>query len=298
MRVHHLNCGLMRPVGGSLFDGFSKGPTAELTCHCLLVETDRGLVLVDTGFGLRDMARPYSRLSPIFIHLDRIQLDPDLTAVRQIVALGFSPRDVRHIVMTHLDFDHAGGLEDFPDATVHVMEAELEAAWRRDGIIARERYPWEQLDEVQHWMTYRPGGGRWYGFEAVRELAGLPPELLFVSLPGHTAGHAGVAINTGSGWLLHAGDTYFFRHEMDRPTRVCPPGTRAYQRLMATDYELHLHNQERLREVYGERRGVLTVFCTHDAVEFDALAQRSSAPAQAWARRSEPSPAEGADAAV
>ena len=85
---------------------------------------------------------------------------------------------------------------------------------------------------------------------------------------------------------------------MDRPYRVCPPGARAYQRLMATDYELHLHNQERLREVYGERRGALTVFCTHDAVEFDALAQRSSAPAQAWARRSEPSPAEGADAAA
>lgn len=65
----------MGPIGGALFDGFSQGPTAHLVCHCLLVETDRGLVLIDTGFGLRDIESPYSRLSPFFIHFNRIQFD-------------------------------------------------------------------------------------------------------------------------------------------------------------------------------------------------------------------------------
>jgi hypothetical protein len=64
MRIHHLNCGCMCPIGGPLFDGFSRGPRARLVCHCLLVETDQGLVLIDTGFGLRDVKAPYSRLSP------------------------------------------------------------------------------------------------------------------------------------------------------------------------------------------------------------------------------------------
>jgi len=42
----------MCPVGGVLFDSFSKGIYAHLVCRCLLIETDRdGLVLVDTGFG-------------------------------------------------------------------------------------------------------------------------------------------------------------------------------------------------------------------------------------------------------
>ena len=59
MRIHHLNCGCMCPVGGRLWDGVSRGPTAQLVCHCLLVETDSGLVLVDTGFGLRDVEEPY-----------------------------------------------------------------------------------------------------------------------------------------------------------------------------------------------------------------------------------------------
>ncbi len=271
MRIHHLNCGLMRPVGGRLFDGFSKGLTGELICHCLLIEADDGLVLVDTGFGTRDVAAPARRLSPFFLLLDNIQLDMRLTAARQIEALGYSRSDVRHIVMTHLDFDHAGGLEDFPLATVHVTERELDAARRQDGPRARRRYPRQQLDEVRNWRTYRPGGARWLGFRAVWELNGLPPEILFVSLPGHTEGHAGVAIKDGKGWLLHAGDVYFHRHEMDRPARECPPATRAYQRMMAVDLDLHLENQARLRELYQDPRAGVTVFCTHDALEFEAL---------------------------
>jgi glyoxylase-like metal-dependent hydrolase (beta-lactamase superfamily II) len=299
MRVHHLNCGCMCPWGGPIWDGVSRGPTGRLICHCLLVEADDGLVLVDTGFGTGDMERPYQRLSPLFIHLNRIQFERRYTALEQVRSLGFSPRDVRHIVLTHLDFDHAGGLDDFPDATVHVMRAEMDQAEDRDGFIARNRYRPQQWDRVRNWRFYDVSRGeRWFGFEAVRNLDGLPPEILMIPLPGHTWGHCGIAIDTPDGWLLDAADTYFYRREIDRPERQAPVGPRAYQRLMATDYELHLHNQERLREVYGERRGVLTVFCTHDAVEFDALAQRSSTPAQAWARRSEPSPAERATAST
>ena len=57
-----------------------------------------------------------------------IQLREQDTAIRQLEALGHKASDVRHIVLTHLDFDHAGGLEDFPNATVHVMDAEFVAA--------------------------------------------------------------------------------------------------------------------------------------------------------------------------
>ncbi|WP_223281445.1 MBL fold metallo-hydrolase [Streptomyces antnestii] len=43
-------------------------------------------------------------------------LDTGETAVRQVAALGYDIEDVRHIVLTHLDLDHAGGLRDFPPA--------------------------------------------------------------------------------------------------------------------------------------------------------------------------------------
>jgi glyoxylase-like metal-dependent hydrolase (beta-lactamase superfamily II) len=279
MRVHHLNCGCMCPLGGALMDGASSGPTARLACHCLLVETDRdGLVLVDTGFGTRDVTEPYSRLSPLFIYLNRIQFDPSDTALHQIEALGFSARDVRHVVVTHLDFDHAGGLDDFPHASVHVMELELRATEERDGFIARQRYRPEQWDAVRDWRTYRADGERWFRFEAVRELDGLPPEILMIPLPGHTWGHAGVAIDTPDGWLLNAADTYFVRHEVDRPERECPPGARAYQRMMAVDHDLHLHNQDRVRALAQDESAGVRIFCSHDPIELEALQRLAPSP--------------------
>ncbi|MDF2688639.1 MAG: beta-lactamase domain protein, partial [Microvirga sp.] len=169
MRIHHVNCGCMCPVGGKLWDGVSRGMTAQLICHCQLIETDNsGLVLVDTGFGSRDVEDPYERLSPLFIHTNRIQLEHRYTALEQVKSLGFSPRDVRHIVLTHLDFDHAGGIEDFPEATVHVLEAEMEIAEDRHGLINTRRYSPEQWDEVRNWRFYNPSGERWFGFESVR----------------------------------------------------------------------------------------------------------------------------------
>jgi len=195
------------------------------------------------------------------------------TALHQVRALGYSPSDVRHIVLTHLDFDHAGGLEDFPNARVHVMDVEREAAERsRRGFVAKRRYRPAQWDQVRDWRTYKESAGeKWFGFDAVRSLDGLPPEILMVPLPGHTRGHAGIAIDTGSGWVLNAGDAYFYRRELDVDRRRCTPGLRLYQRLMDTDRQLRFTNQERLRELKREHPDEIVIFCSHDEKELEAL---------------------------
>lgn len=275
MRIHHLNCGCMCPVGGALFDGFSRGLTAHLVCHCLLIETNQGLVLVDTGFGQQDVQSPYSRLSPFFIHFNNIQFNRKYTAIQQVEQLGFSANDVRHIVLTHLDFDHAGGIEDFPNAAVHVMQSEMDAARTRQGFINRRRYRPEQWDEVKQWKHYAAGGEPWFGFEAVRDLEGLPPEILLIPLAGHTPGHAGIAIQTPEGWLLHAGDAYFYRYEMDAAKRRCTPGLRFYQTLMEVNRQARLHNQDRLYALSCNQNNNVRLFCSHDAIELKAFTDPS-----------------------
>ncbi|HEY0027346.1 MAG TPA: MBL fold metallo-hydrolase [Allosphingosinicella sp.] len=277
MRIHHLNCGTDCPFGGALFDGRSKGLTGHLVCHCLLIETDAGLVLVDTGYGLRDVAHPHRpphpRITKTMRGMLNIKLREEETAIRQIERLGFSPADVRHIVLTHLDFDHAGGLEDFPNATIHLMDAEFSAATGpRNGFVPRNRYRPGQFNEVANWRRYSGQGESWFGFPAVRALQGLPPEILLVPLPGHTWGHAGVAVDTGEGWLLHAGDAYFYRGEMRGEKRKCTPGLRAYQTMMEVDRAQRLSNQERLRRLSVEKAGEVRILCAHDVVEFEAAA--------------------------
>ena len=75
----------------------APGPIDCVT-HCLLVDTDR--------HGLQE------------------------TAIARIQALGRDPRDVRHIVFTHLDLGHASGLSDFPWATAHAIADERRHASR------------------------------------------------------------------------------------------------------------------------------------------------------------------------
>jgi glyoxylase-like metal-dependent hydrolase (beta-lactamase superfamily II) len=277
MRIHHLNCGTDCPFGGALFDGRSKGLTGHLVCHCLLIEASQGLVLVDTGYGLRDVHHPHRpphpRITKTMRSLLNIKLREEETAIRQIERLGFSAADVRHILLTHLDFDHAGGLEDFPHATIHLMDAEFTAATGpRNGFVPRNRYRPGQFNEVAKWRRYSGQGEGWYGFPAVRDLEGLPPEILLVPLPGHTWGHAGVAVDTGQGWLLHAGDAYFYRGEMRGEKRKCTPGLRGYQTMMEVDRAQRLANQEKLRLLSVERAAEIRILCAHDVVEFEAAA--------------------------
>lgn len=273
MKVHHLNCGTCCPLGGRLFDGVSKGAQAHLVCHCLLIETEaHGLVLVDTGFGTRDVSDP-TRLPAFFRNLLNVQFRETDTALAQVRALGHQPQDVRHIIVSHLDLDHAGGLEDFPDATIHVMRRELEAARAHDGgVTGKLRFQPKQWDAVTNWRLHNPGEGeRWFGFEAVRDLPGLPPEILMIPLTGHTHGHAGVAIRQASDWLLYAGDAYFYRGEvLDPPRRLS--GATSLQRMMDSDRDARTLNQRRLRELQRDHGGEVRLFCAHDAVEFGLLA--------------------------
>ena len=277
MRIHHLNCGTCCPVGGRLFDGTTDGPLGHLVCHCLLIESDAGLVLVDTGFGIRDIAHPHRRLSEFFLKLNNIQLRLEETAESQLRALGFDPRDVRHIVTTHLDFDHAGGIEDFPNAAIHVTsrEKDVAQAGRGGAFVGRRRYRPQQWNEVLDWRLYSMGQGeRWFGFDAVRDLDGLPPEILLVPLAGHTWGHCGVAVQGDDGWLLHAGDAYFYRGEVGTEEPTCPPGLAGYQRLMEVDRAARLANQAKLRRLSLDHGDEVRVFCAHDPVEFAVLRER------------------------
>jgi glyoxylase-like metal-dependent hydrolase (beta-lactamase superfamily II) len=242
----------------------------------MLIEVGETLVLIDTGFGLRDIADARSRLSRLFLALLAPDFREEFTAIRQIEALGYDARDVRHIVLTHLDFDHAGGLDDFPHAKVHMLGAERRAAEAQRSMLDRMRYRPQQWSTRSNWTTYSAlSGEKWYGFDCVRELTGVPPEILLVPLTGHTLGHAGVAVErTGGSWILQAGDAYFYHAEMDLEQPRCPPGLRFYQWMMEQERGARLLNQRRLRELKRNHSKAVRIMSSHDVLEFEAAAHR------------------------
>lgn len=252
MKVHHLNCGTMNPLGAP----------AGLVCHVLLLETDGGLVLVDSGFGLRDAADPAGRMGPARL-LIRPIFDVAESAIRQIEALGFSARDLRHIVLTHFDADHVGGLADFPWAKVHLTAAEAFATLHPQTVMERERYRPASRAHGPTLVEHTPDGEAWRGFAAAKELTEITRGLVLVSLPGHSRGHAAIAVETGDRCLFHVGDAFYDRRQIDG-TNGGPLLLRTMEKVVAVDRKRVQQNHERLAELCARREPDLVLMNAHD----------------------------------
>ena len=273
LKVHHLNCGTLRPRGAPLIR--SVVGAASTVCHCMLVETDQGLVLVDTGFGTADLEDPTGRLGKFFTRWIGPALDPAETAAAILPELGLSAADVTDIVLTHLDLDHAGGLPDFPRARVHLAVAELDAAVKRATSRERTRYSSVQWAHGAQWITYAARGEQWFVFDDVCQLQGLPPEILLVPLPGHTRGHCGVAVQSETGWLLHAGDAYVYSKGLaQRPP--WSPALKLYHHLADVSGPAARRSMERLRTLARDNEDQVQIFCSHDLGEFARLSGKPS----------------------
>jgi N-acyl homoserine lactone hydrolase len=85
-----------------------------------LIVHPQGLALFDTGLNL-DIWSPEAKKD--------ITQNPGQKVDTQLARLGYAPRDIKYVIMSHLHSDHAGGMDLFPDATFIVRKAELRAAW-------------------------------------------------------------------------------------------------------------------------------------------------------------------------
>ena len=259
MKIHHINCGCLKPFAAQFFPAVFP-PT--VVCHCMLIETKDRLVLVDTGLGRRDLENP-KRLG--LMGSFGIERDQKLTAYEQIKSLGLSPDDVTDLIPTHLDFDHAGGVEDFPQARVHISTDEYQACYGATDFKLKFRYKSIHYSHEVKWRLYEEKpNSEWKGFARAQPLKDLPEEISAVRLPGHSPGHFGVVVETSDGPLLHAGDAYYNRNELKKlPTQI---GLTIFQKLAHFDYKVAMQTQAKLSALEDVK-----VFCAHDRQELTSM---------------------------
>ena len=253
-RLVHLDCGLI------------ESPAGPACCHCVAAVEGGRAALVDCGIGLLDCADPEGRLGRELIDVVGFRCDADRTALRRLERLGVRAGGVEDVVLTHADPDHTGGLADFPGARVHVSAEELGA-----GRAGGARYVGAHFAHGPRWVEHASAGAEWFGLAARRLTVLGDVEVWLVELFGHTAGHCGVAVRDGDGWLLHAGDAYYLRAELDEPGH--PVGELSRSR--AWDDGARLASLERLRGLRAGLGGKLRMTGYHDVEEFGVFSAGS-----------------------
>jgi N-acyl homoserine lactone hydrolase len=197
----------------------------------LLEHPAAGLVLVDTGFH-RSVAEGRSRarsrnLGAVGTLMARnTRMDPQQTVAAQLKARGVDAADVGLIVMTHLHFDHASALCDFPSATVLVSKPEWAAAHARYPFL--HGYVPAQLDPRPSYRTLEFTAGD--PLEHTLDLFG-DGSLTLVSTPGHSLGHLSLIARLSEREALLTGDAAYTMATLRggaRPWRMEDP--RAFER--------------------------------------------------------------------
>jgi N-acyl homoserine lactone hydrolase len=180
----------------------------------LLEHPSAGLVLVDTGLHRSVTEGPASErsrnLGPIGRVMARdVRMGPEQTAVAQLRTLGVDPAEVRLIVMTHLHFDHASALCDFPGATVLVSEQEWRSATGRTGIV--HGYSKAQLAPSLNYTTVDfsgPAAASYGPFERAVDVFD-DGSLMLVFTPGHTVGHLSLIVRLSDREALLTADAAY-----------------------------------------------------------------------------------------
>ena len=204
MKLTWLNGGVTALDGGAMFGVVPKALWSrkypvndknqiELACEPILVQYEGKNYVIDTGVGFGKLNEKQLR---------NYGVSEESTIFESLQALGLTASDIDAVLMTHMHFDHAGGLTywegeqlvpTFPNATVYVTQAEWDEM-RHPNIRSRNTYWKENWEPVQHLVKM---------YEGEIEVA---PGVKLIHTGGHSEGHAIIRLEQNGEVLLHMAD--------------------------------------------------------------------------------------------
>lgn len=190
--------------GGNLFK------TRKLSHVSILIQHPKGTFVFDTGLGSEINGQFHDHFS--FLDRQLFKFTKLQSLKETLINNKFNPDSIDFIIPTHLHFDHASGIEDFPKATVWTTKQEYNHAFSEEATppaFIKEQYDadfikWKFMD----FSTI--------GYEIFKESYDIFNDgtVLLVKLPGHTKGSVGMFVN------LKSGKRYFFTGDLTWATEA------------------------------------------------------------------------------
>ncbi len=165
----------------------------ELRCDPILLQVNGKNILIESGLGKGKLTDKQKR---------NYGVTEESKLVESLAELGMKPADIDIICMTHLHFDHAGGLTGlegdqyvsvFPNAVIYASKVEWDEM-KSPNIRSRNTYwreNWEAIVDQVH------------TFDKELVVEGV---IKLIHTGGHSDGHSIIMINNGGEQLVHMGD--------------------------------------------------------------------------------------------
>jgi glyoxylase-like metal-dependent hydrolase (beta-lactamase superfamily II) len=226
----------------------------------LIEHPGAGAVLVDTGLHPSVSIDGSKNFGPVGRLAMRTRMTADQAASARLRTLGIDAARVKVVVMTHLHFDHASAVAEFPKATFVVDRVEWQHAIEPRG--GPRGYHARLFDFPFDWRTVDyedPAVDSFASFGRSVDLFG-DGSVRLVSTPGHTHGHQSVVVRLRGREALICADAVYSMKTLDEGAEPLMP------------HDRHKFNRS-LREIerFIEQSPGLLVFPGHDPEHWKTL---------------------------
>lgn len=165
-------------------DRFDEQIIYRSSLQNFLLDTDEGVILIDTGFKSGFKAPEKKLGAPLYMG-EKVN-----DYVEAFSALGYKTEQVTKILITHKHPDHSAAIASFPNAKVYISPEDADALKLEGDNIVR--------------VSYKDGAYK--NFPACEKIA---DGLFFVEAKGHTKGNSVVILeHDGLFYLFHGDVTY------------------------------------------------------------------------------------------
>jgi glyoxylase-like metal-dependent hydrolase (beta-lactamase superfamily II) len=217
----------------------------KMDLNLLLIICDHRRILVDTGLGNRLSDKQREIYQP-----------SEFALPAALAELGFKDTDITDVIMTHLHFDHAGGIvtgfgtQDeltFPRATYWIQKDEWAVAKNPDGLN-------QAAYQFEHQLALLEQKGK---VELIEGEVEIYPEVTCVKAGGHTVGSQYVQIDSPDAFYIYAGDIIATKFH------TSPAITSAYDVCRQDTFKAKKQIYDRLKAKAG------TLFLDHDTRDWE-----------------------------